>query len=172
MATQRVSPRLLPVRHLGALRVLAARLPLDQVNWALTGSTSHALQGVPVEPHDIDIQTDAAGARQAAEALSAYVVSPPSLAESETIRSIRGNYRIAGVAVELIGAVQKPADDGSWEIPTDPARHRRIVQIGPLAVPVLSLEYEASAYERIGRSERAELLRRYARELASQRRSS
>ena len=59
--------------------------------------------------------------------------------------------------------MQKRADDGSWGMPADPAQHRRIVQMGPLAVPVLKLEYEASAYERIGRSERAELLRRYAR---------
>jgi hypothetical protein len=38
------------VEHLSALRVLINRLPLEQVNWALTRSTSHALQGVPVEP--------------------------------------------------------------------------------------------------------------------------
>jgi len=38
---------------------------------------------------------------------------------------------------------------------------RRVVGIEDLAVPVLTLEYEAVAYAEIGRHERAELLREH-----------
>jgi len=37
---------------------LYERLGDSDVNWAVTGSLGFALQGVPVEPHHIDIQTD------------------------------------------------------------------------------------------------------------------
>jgi hypothetical protein len=148
--------------HLSALRVLITCLPLKEINWALTGSTSHALQGVPVEPHDIDVQTDEAGVWKAAEALAAYCVSPPCWTESQTIRSLLGKYAIEGIEIELIGALQKRKPNGSWGTPTDPAEHRRVVEFEDLAIPVLTLEYEAVAYAELGRHERAELLRQYA----------
>jgi hypothetical protein len=147
--------------HLSALRVLVDSLPLEEINWALTGSTAHALQGVPVEPHDIDVQTDEAGAWKAAETLAVYCVSPPRLTESQQIRSLLGSYSIEGVEIELMGALQKRRPDGSWGAPTDPAAHRRVVRLEDLAVPVLTLEYEAAAYAELGRHERAELLRQH-----------
>jgi hypothetical protein len=152
---------LLPA-HLSALRVLIACLSPTEVNWALTGSTAHAVQGVPVEPHDIDVQTDEAGAWKAAEALAAYCISPLRRVESQRMRSLLGSYAIEGIAVELMGAVQKRGADGSWGAPTDPVEHRRVVRLGDLTVPVLALDYEASAYAQLGRHEQAELLRRHA----------
>ncbi|MFC6233223.1 nucleotidyltransferase domain-containing protein, partial [Paenibacillus allorhizosphaerae] len=44
------------------LELIYERLSMTQINWALTGSTSFALQGLPYEPGDIDIQTDQQGA--------------------------------------------------------------------------------------------------------------
>lgn len=144
--------------------MLAASLPLDEVSWALTGSVGHAIQGVPVEPHDIDVQTDETGVWMAAAALRAYCVTEPRRVESETMRSLLGRYLIDGIDVELIGAVQKRSTDGrAWGSPMDPADHRCLVRLGDLALPVLDLEYEAAAYAQLGRHERAELLRRHAK---------
>jgi hypothetical protein len=152
----------LPVAYLSALRILVGYLPLNEINWALTGSTAHALQGVPVEPHDIDVQTDEAGTWKAAEALAAFCVSSPRWKESQRIRSLLGRYSIGGIETELIGALRKRRPDGLWGDPTDPAEHRRIVRLEDFAIPVLTLEYEAVAYAELGRRERAELLRRHA----------
>jgi hypothetical protein len=151
-----------PAAHLSALRSLIACLPLAEINWALTGSTAHALQGVPVEPHDIDVQTDEPGTWKAADALADYCVAAPRRVESQLIRSLLGSYTIEGITVELIGAMQKRGFEDSWAVPTDPAEHRRFVRLGDLQIPVLSLEYEAVAYAELGRHERAELLRRHA----------
>ena len=74
----------------------------------------------------------------------------------------RRTNTIEGITVELIGAVQKRGLEDSWEVPTDPAEHRRFVRLGDLQIPVLSLEYEAVAYAELGRHERAELLRHHA----------
>lgn len=150
----------LPDAHLAALRNLVALLPLVEVNWALTGSMGHLLQGAPVQPHDIDVQTDEAGALKAAELLAPYLIAPLRRRESERMRSLFGAFVVDGVAVELMGAVQKRLADGSWGPPTDPAEHRRLVHVESLVVPVLSLQYEAAAYASIGRHDRASLLRR------------
>lgn len=52
----------IPTAHLAALRHIVATLARSPIDWALTGSTSFALQGVPVAVGDIDVQTDAVGA--------------------------------------------------------------------------------------------------------------
>lgn len=160
LMVQKAVPSALPDAHLAALRSLVALLPLADVNWALTGSMGHLLQGAPVQPHDIDVQADEAGATKAAELLASYSIAPLHRWESERMRSLFGAFVVDGVAVELMGAVQKRLADGSWGPPTDPAEHRRLVHVESLVVPVLSLEYEAAAYDAIGRHDRASLLRR------------
>lgn len=150
----------IPAPHRAALAVLCERLPLDQVNWALTGSVGHRLQGVDVEVHDIDVQTDEASAAGAADRLAEYVLTEPRLRESERMRSIFATLRIDEIPVELMGGIRKrPDPSAGWGPATDPAEHRVLVDFAGLTVPVLSLAYEAQAYEQIGRPERAAALR-------------
>ncbi len=147
--------------HLEALRTTHEACTDGNVTWALTGSLSFALQGVPVEPDDVDVQTTEAGAYELERRLSEAVVDPVSLESSDGIRSHFGAFDLAGVRVEVMGALQKRAD-GAWEPPVDVTDHRRWITVDGLDVPVLSLEYEATAYERLGRHERAALLSEYA----------
>lgn len=135
---------------------------LEGVTWALTGSTSFALQGVPLEPDDVDVQTTAAGAREIAARFADHVVEPVSRTEGDGIRSHLGRLRLSGLDVEVIGDLQKRRPDGTREDPVDVTEHRRFVDWSGRRVPVLSLSYEARAYERLGREERAALLRRHA----------
>lgn len=150
----------LPRAHRQALRTLVSRLSGEPLTWALTGSTSFALQGVPVEePADIDVQTTDSGAYAIEELFPDAVVEPVSRSASDRIRSHFGELRIEGVSVEVMGDVQKRRADGSWESPVDVESHREMIEWEGFEVPVLSLSYEAAAYERLGRTERAELLR-------------
>lgn len=144
--------------HVGALRVLVERLAGEPILWALTGSMSFALQGLPVEPHDIDIQTDAQGAYALAACFAGRVTRPVAFSGTEAIRSHFGALTIEGVAVEIMGALQKRLPDGTWEDPVDVALHRRWIEVEGLRVPVLDLAYEARAYRVLGRTARAELL--------------
>jgi hypothetical protein len=41
------------------LRMIANQLDDTPINWAVTGSCSLALQGLPVDVHDIDLRTTA-----------------------------------------------------------------------------------------------------------------
>jgi hypothetical protein len=76
------------------------------------------------------------------------------------MRSHLGALLIDGIEVEIMGDIQKRLEDGSWESPVDLNSHRRFVNFEGMQVPVLSLEYEAQAYQKMGRLERAEMLRR------------
>lgn len=152
----------LPAAHADAARALTRQLARLGEPWALTGSTSFALQGVPVEPDDIDVQTTEAGARAAETLLGEAVTEAVERVESERIRSSLGAARIGGVSVELIGGVKKRRADGSWTDPPPIGELRRTVALGEHTVPVLPLAYEARAYDRLDREERAVLLRERA----------
>ncbi len=147
--------------YLAALGEIVARVGGRGINWAVTGSLGFALQGVPVEPHDIDIQTDEAGAYAMERLFAECVARPVAFCQGERIRSHFGELEINGVKVEIMGAVQKRNADGSWEEPVDPQQHRVLVQVGEMRVPVLALEYEYQAYLKLGRVERAALLGRW-----------
>lgn len=149
-------------QFLDVVKRLAVTLETEAITWSLTGSTSFVLQGVPFDPNDIDIQTTEEGAYAIEELLDEHVVEPVRYLESERITSHLGAFAVSGVEVEVMGAVQKRRKDGSWESPVDVTEHRRFVDVGEYRVPVLSLAYEAEAYEMRGRTERAALLAEYA----------
>lgn len=128
------------------------------VNWVVTGSLSFALQGLPLTPHDIDIQTDAAGAYEIERRFSSYVTRKVAFSSAERVRSHFGAILIDGITVELMGDLQKRLEDDTWEDPVDLDSQKRFVAFEEMDVPVLSLEYEAQAYQKLGRHERAQML--------------
>ncbi len=157
-------PAAIPPEHCAALRRLHDRLAADGLPWAVTGSLGFALQGVPVAVRDIDIQTDREGAYRIAALFAASVTLPVAWRADERIRSHFGRLTLDGMAVEIMGAVQKRLADGAWEDPVDIARYRQFVAFEGLRVPVLSLAYECQAYRRLGRLEKAALLERWLRD--------
>lgn len=141
-------------RHLSVLRVLHNVLEPAGVNWAVTGSVGLALQGVPLEPHDIDVQTDEVGAYRIAALFANCVVRPVAFSAKAGMRSHFGALEIDGVQVEVMGDVQHQREDGSWGPPPDLSRIRRYVDAEGMRIPVVSLEHERDAYAKMGRTER------------------
>ncbi len=148
-------------RFVAILRKIHDRLRDSSVNWAVTGSLGLALQGVPVEVHDIDLLTDEAGAYEIERRLFEFVTRRVRFSAEEHIRSHFGALTIDGVKVEIIGDVETRRADESWEGGWDLARHKRVVEIEGKQIPVLSLECEYEAYQRLGRTEKVELLREW-----------
>ena len=133
---------MIPSKHLDVLRQVQERLRDSGVIWVITGSLGLALQGVETDVHDIDVQSDRAGAHQIEELFADYVVRPVALLEDERVRSHLG-------ALEI---------DGPWEPPPDLARLATTVEAEGTQVPVLRLEYERDAYRKMGRPDKAELI--------------
>jgi hypothetical protein len=128
------------------------------VNRVVTGSLNFTLQGLPLTPHDIDIQTDEAGAYEIGRRFAPYMTRKVMFSSTERICSHFGAILIDGISVELMGDIQKRLSDGSWEDPVDLDRHTLFVAFEDIDVPVLSLQYEAQAYRKLDRLERAQML--------------
>ncbi len=147
--------------YLKVLRKINTRLNITSVNWAVTGSLGFALQGVPVKPNDIDIQTDKRGAYEIERHFSEFMTKRVTLSSTEKIRSYFGEFMINRIKVEIMGDIQKSLEDGSWENPVDLEQHKRVVEVEGMQVPVLSLGYEYQAYLKLGRVDKAETLRKW-----------
>ncbi|UCD95200.1 MAG: hypothetical protein JSU69_03885 [Candidatus Zixiibacteriota bacterium] len=147
--------------HLGALRKIIDRLRDCSVNWALTGSCSFAVQGLPVRPNDIDIQTDRNGAYEIERVFSKDMSERVRFLESGKIRSHFGVMIIDGIRVEIMGDIEKRDCNGEWGESVELNRYKKFVTYEGMEVPVLSLEYEYEAYKALGRLDRAEVLKKW-----------
>ena len=136
-------------------------LGMAKIRWVVTGSVGLALQGVDVEVHDIDIRTDKAGAHDIEGNLSQYVIRKVEFSSTERIRSHFGELSIDGVKVEIMGDTQQCLADGTWEDVIDISSKMCFINYDGLSMPVFSLEYECEAYEKLGRMEKAEQIKKY-----------
>jgi hypothetical protein len=152
---------MIKLNHIKILHQIHARLHGTQINWVITGSLSFALQGLDVDVHDIDLQTDSTGAYEIARLFAEHISKPVRFLSSDRIRSHFGALEIEGIPVEIMGDIRKRGADGSWEDPVDIERYKQWVNFDGLDLPVLSLEYEYQAYLQLGRTEKADMLRRW-----------
>ncbi len=128
------------------------------IRWALTGSTAFALQGLAIEPGDIDVQTDEAGAYAVERLFAEQVVRPVRPRETVRIASHFGALELEEIGVEIMGDVRKRAPPGRWRSPPDLSALVRWIAWADLRVPVLPVEYERQAYAELGRLDRARQL--------------
>lgn len=156
-----ISSTTLPLSILETLRVLHARLAEAPFPWAITGSVGMALQGMPLAPRDIDLQTDRAGAYAMQDLLAEFVVQPVAMKDSGHTRSLFGVLRVEGVTVEIMGDMVRRGPDGEWGTPPALAAITRRVMLAGMDLPVLDLAHEYQAYLAMGRTERAEEIRRW-----------
>lgn len=99
---------------LSTLKKLYQMINCHDIFWFLSGSTSLAVQGVDVEPHDIDIVTNKKGSKILDGLLAEYRVEALRLVESEKMRSYWGTYGIGGVKIDTVADFQYRLEDGSW----------------------------------------------------------
>ena len=145
--------------YLNVLRKIYACLINTNINWVVTGSLSFALQGIALEPHDIDLQTDEAGAYEIERRFSKCLTRKVVFSSSEKMRSHFGALLIDGITVEIMGDISKRLENGTWEDPVNLEHYKRIIVVEGMQIPVLSLEYEYQAYLMLGRIEKAQILK-------------
>lgn len=156
--------KMLTEKHIKVLLQIADLLQASgkAVCWGVTGSTSFALQGMNVVPHDIDIQTDEATAYLLGDLLTEYVVRPVTFTGNETIRSHFGQFLVDTMEVEIMGDIQKKTG-GKWEEIVPLTSLLDYVSLNDRRIPVLRLSYEAEAYRKLGRLPRAEEIEAFLR---------
>ncbi len=147
--------------YLTVLRIIYERLRDTSIVWVVTGSLGMALQGMRLEVHDIDLQTDEIGAYEIEKRFAEYITQQVRYVISERIRSHFGILKIEGVKIEIMGALQKRLDGQQWEPPVEVTEYRRFVEVDGMRIPVLSLAYEQQAYWKLGRVDKARAIRRW-----------
>jgi len=148
-------------RYVAVLRRLYERLTGTRVNWAVTASCNLALQGLPVEVHDIDIQSDVSGVYAIEELFAGCVSRPWSFSASGRIRSHFGALTVEGIKVEIMADVEKQGQAGEWAGECDWIQHVFTVPVDGMPIPVLSLDYELRAYAAMGREAKARLIEQW-----------
>jgi hypothetical protein len=130
---------MIPKHILRVLLILAEQLESAKVSWAVTGSTSLALQGVDLVPNDVDILTDEAGAYAISKLFSEHVLVQVSFKKSPRYESHFGRLEIEGASVELMGEL-RVFRGGRW-LPVMTPETRRIekVELEDHWIPVVSL---------------------------------
>lgn len=151
---------MLPARFAEVLKFIAVTLNAAGINWVVTGSTAFALRGIPLEPNDIDIQTDREGAYLMETHFKGFVVDRVAFSGNDKIQSHFGRLVMDGVKVEIMGDIQKSVD-GTWEAPVDLQEHKQIILFENVLIPMLDLPYEIEAYRKLGRHEKAGLLQSF-----------
>ncbi|MBN1212572.1 MAG: hypothetical protein JXA92_08340 [candidate division Zixibacteria bacterium] len=152
---------MIDARFTNVLTKIYRKLEKKAVNWVITGSLGFALQGMPVRPNDIDLQTDKSGAYEIERLFARRLTEPVKIREEKKMRSHFGVLDIDGVRVEIMGDIQKKTETGGWGEPVELDRFKQFVEFSGMRVPVLSLAYEYRAYLALGRIEKALMLKEW-----------
>lgn len=150
---------MIPKNIIKALKVILEKLRNKNINWAIVGSTNLTLQGVDIEPHDIDILTDKEGAFSIGDVLKEYAVKPIQYKESDRFKSYYGLFKIQDVEVEIMGDLQSKIPKSSLWTETSRLSAKVFVKFQDLKIPVISLEQEYKAYSKMGRSQKAKKIK-------------
>ena len=150
-----------PQPLLAVLRLIAEQLQGTTINWAVTGSCSLALQGLPVAVHDIDLRTSAKDAYALESRFHLYQKRPVTLASTPTVQSHFGALEINGIQVEIIGDMQHRLPDGTWEPIVDMNRFKEWVRLDDIELPVMSLAFLYKAYQLLGRADKVAVLKNW-----------
>jgi len=130
-----------------ALKLVCKDLETSNVRWVLAGSLSLALQGVKVEPNDIDLLTDRRGAFRINAILKKYEKKEVTYSETEKVSSFLGIFEIQGVKVEVMGAYRE-RQGTRWVSLSKRLENPRIIGIDGVRIPVSPIEDQLASYRR------------------------
>jgi hypothetical protein len=129
------------------LKLVCKDLETSNVRWVLAGSLSLALQGVKVEPNDIDLLTDRRGALRINAILKKYEKKEVTYSETEKVSSFLGIFEIQGVKVEVMGAYRE-RQGTRWVSLSKRLENPRIIGIDGVRIPVSPIEDQLASYRR------------------------
>lgn len=125
----------------------------------MAGSLSLALQGVDVEPHDIDLLTDRQGAFRINAILKKYEKKKVDYSETEKVSSLLGVFEIQGVKVEVMGDYREKQGI-EWVSLSKRLANPKIIEVDGIRIPVSPLDDQLVSYKRSTRPKDVEKVRK------------
>lgn len=148
-----------------ALKIILERTKDHHINWALTGSACHALQGMDKSVHDIDILTDKEGAFEFERLFNDFVLKKVTHVAKDPLKSYHGILKINGIEVEILGEEIGIGPESDQRKQYSRLSTKNFVDFESFRVPLISLEQEYVVYKKMGRDEKAEEIRQYLEEI-------
>lgn len=145
-----------------ALTLVCKSLEDSGVRWVLAGSLSLALQGIEVEPEDIDLLTDRQGALKVNAILKKYEKKKVEYSETEQVSSFFGIFDVEGVKVEVMGAFRE-REGTRWVSLSHRLNNPKVVETHGMRIPVSPLEDQLTSYRRLGRPKDFEKVEKISR---------
>ncbi|MDF1515905.1 MAG: hypothetical protein P1S60_19005, partial [Anaerolineae bacterium] len=142
-----------PMWH-SQIKDIAAALKNAQIVYKIVGSAALAMQGVPLQVHDLDIELNVDDIYRMQALFQDNVVESVQYRESEYWRSHIGRIDFSGMQVEVMAGLERRV--GQHWLPSM-ITTTKVVILDGIAVHVITLEEQVLAYLRQGRIERVSL---------------
>jgi predicted nucleotidyltransferase len=149
------------------LKKISGMIQGHGIKWVVVGTVSLALQGVDIQPKDIDIISTKEDTFRISEILKEFEIKPVEFGRTLLFESYMGVYAIEGVKVEVMGDFREKIDN-KWVSLNERLISPVIVDIDNVPIPVSTLEDQLLSYEKLGRpkdSERARKIREFLGQL-------
>jgi hypothetical protein len=145
---------MLSLKIKSALEIICKALPVGEVNWAVAGRASLALQGINVDTTEINILATKNSAYEIERRLKQYAMKHVQFTEDTKSCSHFGMLLINGMPSEIIGEYRLRSVAGEWDSPMEVLSHRRFIEYEGMQIPVTTFDYELKAL-RAARDEEA-----------------
>jgi hypothetical protein len=141
------------------LTVLGELPVVRRGRWAVGGSASLALHGLPVDPRDLDLLVDHAAAAEMVDGLRDAVVSDEASWDRGDVRAVRRALAVVrGVEVEILEGVEAVGPAGDVVVATPDLDDVDRIIVSGQQIPVLSLSTMQVLLDATGKRERAAMV--------------
>ncbi len=135
-----------------ALRIIARKLENQNINWVIITSCSLALQGLKIEPKDIDIITDDAGISKINHLLYEFKLDLLNNTPSDIFDSTMSKFLINNCRIEVMCNFKvKSLIDNQWYSMDKLLEESDIIETEDIKLPVLPLSRSIELYNLMGR---------------------
>ena len=157
---------IVPSAFIGALRILSKRMSGSKVWWAIGGETAEIMQGVHINPAEIEVMTTAAGAKEVVSRLQEY--KPSDLAQVEKrlereaeVEQTRFPVFMRSLCSELFIQVPRCRIHGDYQIKVGEWEWGDVMEFDPIEMnlagallPVMPLRLASEIFLTIGWGDR------------------
>jgi len=143
-----------------AWRTALGELPVVRGGrWAVGGSASLALHGLPVDPRDLDLLVDHVAAAELVDGLRGAVVSDEARWDRGDVRAVRRALAVVhGVEVEILEGVEAVGPTGDVVVATPDLDQVDRIIVSGRQIPVLPLSTMQALVDATGDRERAAMI--------------
>lgn len=135
-----------------ALKLIAEKIGMLKVKWLVFGSSGLALNGMQIQPDDIDLLTDDAGLTKINQALADYKIELLNFTPSTNIDSTMDKFLIDGCSLEVMSNFKvKSRTDGKWYSVEHLLDQPKFIDVDNVKIPILPLQQSIELYKLMGR---------------------